>query len=240
MRIKKIILPGLLLGMSGLFFNQAVLAYAQFSLRWRFTLLMVFTGLIIIGLAAALWRNESLQKLWFDQQKSQLSLFVISSLMVLTAALFPAQAINYVNVDNTNQNNSPSNHPKINIQSGEVVDLPQGSITLLDWLKLFSGEDMRQYQGKEINVTGFLTHNTSFRAGQFSINRMTLTCCIADPVPVGLGVEWKEDNSLTEGSWIQVQGTVNIINLNGESVPEILASRVDIISQPLQPYLFPK
>ena len=111
---------------------------------------------------------------------------------------------------------------------------------MLDWLKLFSSPDISQYQGKEIEVTGFVAYNSRVSAGQFTVNRMTLTCCIADPVPVGLPVEWQNGPKIPENTWIRVQGTVNIIEINGEKYPEILAGQVQMIPQPDQPYLFPR
>jgi putative membrane protein len=107
-------------------------------------------------------------------------------------------------------------------------------------MQRFSYPDIHPYQGAEIDVTGFVGYSKRNTLGQFLVNRMTLTCCIQDPVPVGLAVAWKSDKPLAENIWVRVRGTVNILDINGESFPEILAQQVDIIPQPNQPYLFPK
>ena len=105
---------------------------------------------------------------------------------------------------------------------------------------LFCQANKFKYQGKEIDVTGFVVYSNRSPVGQFSVDRLTLTCCIPDPVPVGMGVAWQAADRIPENTWVRVRGAIQLVKVNNDIYPEILADQVDIIPKPDQPYLFPQ
>jgi uncharacterized repeat protein (TIGR03943 family) len=237
MKIRPYLLPILLICLSSAFFEKAFQASEQLQLRWRFAGLMFLTGCVIVSLAFFTWRHVHLQAAWYSR-RLQMIFLIVGLVITAGATLLPQRMVDYVSArepDSVSVLTEP-----LKLQPGEVINLPLGEKTLLDWLKDFSSPDIQQYQGKTIDVTGFVVYSSRTSLGQFTINRMTLTCCIPDPVPVGLPVEWQPGTHLAENTWIEVKGTINIVNVNGTDSPEILAQQVDIIDKPKQPYLFPK
>ena len=236
---RALLLPLLVAALSLVFIDRAVQAGQQLQLHWRFGTLMLLTALILDGMAYYLWRNPRPQQDRVGQQ-FQLGLTLVCLAITCGAALLPQKAVDYVSLSDSIQIVAPVTSSPVQMTPGNVVDLPQGGLTMLDWMQRFSSPDIHPYQGAKIDVTGFVGYSKREPLGQFLVNRMTLTCCIQDPVPVGLPVAWQSTQPLAENTWVHVQGVVNIIEVNGEAFPEILASQVDVISQPNQPYLFPK
>jgi uncharacterized repeat protein (TIGR03943 family) len=228
-------------GLSLVFVSRAYTALQQAQLHWRFGTIMLLSALLLAGIAFYYWKTPQKLEDWFSHPK-QMGLTLLCLGITCAAALLPQKAVDYVNLSDSIQITSAVLTNPVQLSPGNVVDLPQGGLTLLDWMQRFSSPDIHPYQGAEIDVTGFVGYSTRTRTplGQFLVNRMTLTCCIQDPVPVGLPVEWKTEKPLAENTWVRVQGVVNIVEVNGEAYPEVVARQVDFISQPNQPYLFPK
>ena len=239
MKLRRTILPVLLICLSSIFFVKALQVGDQLLFRWRFAGMMTLTGYVIAGLAVYAWRNVQLQSAWYAQGW-QMGMLLVGLVFINGAALLPQRAVDSVNLPVAAPGSAAAMEEPLKLQPGEVINQPQGEKTLLDWLRDFSYPEIHQYQGEKIDVTGFVVYSTRTSLGQFTINRMTLTCCIPDPVPVGLPVEWKAGTHFAENTWVQVKGIINIVDVNGTGYPEILAQQVDLIDKPKQPYLFPK
>ena len=55
----------------------------------------------------------------------------------------------------------------------------------------------------------------------------------------GLPVLWEGGAGLPTDTWVRVQGTLDLVTLNGTRVPAIAATSVEPVDQPEFPYLFP-
>jgi uncharacterized repeat protein (TIGR03943 family) len=71
------------------------------------------------------------------------------------------------------------------------------------------------------------------------VGRFAIVCCVADAFAIGMAVETPAGDQLSDNTWVDVQGPVQSIDLNGHKTPLILASSVTQVQQPQQPYLFP-
>jgi putative membrane protein len=87
-------------------------------------------------------------------------------------------------------------------------------------------------------VIGFVYHDPRLSEGQFMVGRFTITCCVADALAVGMVVAWPEAKDLPDNHWVRVQGAVQTVLLDGQTLPLIDAETVEIIPEPQQPYLF--
>ena len=56
---------------------------------------------------------------------------------------------------------------------------------------------------------------------------------------IGMAVDWPESTSLTDNSWVNIQGTLDTLNLDGQRIPVIRAQTVTPVQEPEQPYLYP-
>ncbi len=125
-------------------------------------------------------------------------------------------------------------------QSFKTMDVKPDDRSILDWIKLFNYEtDLSPYQGQEANVVGFVYHDSRLKTGQFMVGRFAITCCVADAFAIGMAVDWPESADLTGNTWVNVKGSVETLDIDGQKVPLIRASTVTVVKAPEQPYLYP-
>jgi len=112
--------------------------------------------------------------------------------------------------------------------------------TILDWNSLFgSSSDPSTYLGQNANVIGFVYHDPHLNSGQFLVARFALVCCPADAFAVVMVVNWPQSASLPTNQWVKVKGTVQSTVMNGQKLPSVQASSVDLVDPPAQTYLYP-
>jgi uncharacterized repeat protein (TIGR03943 family) len=132
---------------------------------------------------------------------------------------------------------APASLDRQSVRTLEVIPDDQ---TVLDWIKIFNyEEDLSPYLGKSANVIGFVYHDPRLKAGQFMLSRFTITCCVADAFAIGMAVDWPDSASLADNAWVNVQGPVDMITIDGQRVPVIRAGSVNPVQVPEQPYLYP-
>jgi putative membrane protein len=130
------------------------------------------------------------------------------------------------------------------------ITLSQGSTTslsiiasernVLDWARaIASSSDPREFIGQDADVIGFVYRDSRFSDNQFFVTRFTLTCCVADALPVGLVVQVPEDGTqYATDSWVRVKGHFEEVSFDGTLIPVLFADEVIPIEQPEQPYLY--
>ena len=112
--------------------------------------------------------------------------------------------------------------------------------TVLDWIRLFASEnDVHQFEGQPVDVTGFVFHDPTLADGQFMVGRFSITCCVADAFAIGMVVNKPGLTGLSDNTWIEVQGKLSIATVNGSLLPVIQADAITPVAEPEQPYLFP-
>lgn len=112
---------------------------------------------------------------------------------------------------------------------------------ILDWIQTFNRTDgYNALNGQTGDVIGFVLKRAEFPEGHFMVARFILSCCTADGVSVGLPVVWENSAALKNDTWVRVQGTIQVGEFNGETLPIIRATSVDAtIGRPSKPYLYP-
>ncbi|NDJ62446.1 MAG: TIGR03943 family protein [Chloroflexi bacterium] len=111
---------------------------------------------------------------------------------------------------------------------------------ILDWLRTFNSiGDYRELNGQPANVIGFVYSEPAFDPETFMAARFTVSCCVADASAIGLPVRWPGSLDLPQGEWVRVQGTMQVGEFRGDQLPILQATRVEVVDQPAQPYLYP-
>lgn len=101
-------------------------------------------------------------------------------------------------------------------------------------------EDMGSYQGKRIEMTGFVFFDPeNFAPDQFVPARMLMTCCAADMVAVGVLCHYDDAATLEEDSWVKVTGTVGTTDFLGETVPYVEVESIQTTTPPDDKYIYP-
>jgi uncharacterized repeat protein (TIGR03943 family) len=110
------------------------------------------------------------------------------------------------------------------------------SRNLFEWAVAFQTDPPSELSGQPVDVVAFVYHPEGTAPGRFMAARFVVACCIADARGVTLPVEWPGASGLASDAWVRVTGNV-AISAGGE--PFVLASSVDPVEPPTNPYLYP-
>jgi uncharacterized repeat protein (TIGR03943 family) len=166
------------------------------------------------------------------------SALIILSLPLIIGLAAPEQPLSSASLNTRGVSlNAPVS---ISQQNTDSLAVRQDARTILDWVKLFNYEsDPSAYIGDDVNVIGFVYHDPRLPEGEFMVSRFIITCCVADAFAVGMTVDWPQDTQFKDNTWINVQGTLDIMEIGSQTVPMVHAASIQTVSAPEQPYLYP-
>ncbi len=111
---------------------------------------------------------------------------------------------------------------------------------VLDWLRAFNmSDDVNSFNGKQVNVIGFVYREGTYPENQFMVARFTVSCCVADASAIGLPVISDKASDYPADTWVQISGTLKVGKFKGDNCPILQAATIEKISQPEHPYLYP-
>lgn len=121
---------------------------------------------------------------------------------------------------------------------------PTGSFakfTVLDWSSLLrQTTDASFYEGKAVDVVGFITKDPGDAANVFYVSRFVITCCAVDAQPVGVPVyqpNWQ--SGFKPDQWVRVTGSFDTNPSRKSSQPiALLPTKTIQVNQPREPYLY--
>jgi putative membrane protein len=64
------------------------------------------------------------------------------------------------------------------------------------------------YVGRVINMKGFIYNQNGLSKNEFILSRILVSCCSADAQLIGLLCDYSEGKVFTEGTWVNVEGTI--------------------------------
>jgi len=100
------------------------------------------------------------------------------------------------------------------------------------------------YEGKQVEVSGFVFRRPDFKSNQFVVARLYMWCCAADTVPVGPLCKWDKIASFNDGVWVKVTGVIeneffDDTYFNEKSdIPVIKVEKIERIEKLENPYLY--
>lgn len=97
----------------------------------------------------------------------------------------------------------------------------------------------KEFQGKKIKLRGFVYREEGMGENQLIISRFLITHCIADASIIGLLTEFEEAKKLTEDTWLELEGTLDVTIYNGVEIPILRAQEWNVIEVPETPYIYP-
>jgi len=129
----------------------------------------------------------------------------------------------------------------IGFNNAPAATLNLEKTNILDWVRAFAvSSDLDEFEGEAVkDLIGFVYRDARFAGtDNFMLVRFTLSCCVADARPIGLVVDNTEGVQLDQDTWILVNGTITIRNLDGIDTPIIIPNSIEPTQQPEQPYLY--
>lgn len=101
------------------------------------------------------------------------------------------------------------------------------------------------YDGRTIQVTGFLYREDGFEPNTFVVARMLLNCCAADAQVAGIKCEWDQMDTLDFDKWYLIEGKVKLVKqyselIQGEETLTVISvTKAVEVTEPDNPYIYP-
>jgi putative membrane protein len=97
----------------------------------------------------------------------------------------------------------------------------------------------KEYLGKKVTMTGFVFRSPGLKSNQLSLVRYVIVCCTSDTLPYGLMCEVPDAQKYPEGSWLTIEGVLQMSTFEDRDVPAIKVTSAKSIDKPKNPYIFP-
>ena len=115
------------------------------------------------------------------------------------------------------------------------------AFTVLEWSALLrQTQDPVFYEGKPVDVVGFITPDPAGSSDIFYVSRFKITCCAVDAAPSGIPVyypDWQTD--MAADNWVQVECAIETNpSADSDQALAVLPASVTPIEEPGDPYLY--
>lgn len=103
----------------------------------------------------------------------------------------------------------------------------------------------KAYEGKTVQVMGFIYETPEFDQNTFMISRLVINCCTADAQVAGFKANWDQLETLNKEKWYLVEGQVRLeTTYNPLLNMEETVTVIDVVSalevnEPENPYIYP-
>ena len=97
----------------------------------------------------------------------------------------------------------------------------------------------KEYIGKKVTMTGFVFRSPGLANNQLSLVRYVILCCTSDTLPYGVMCEIPDAQKYPDGSWLAIEGIVQMSTYEDKDVSVIKIKSAKKIDQPQKPYIFP-
>lgn len=115
------------------------------------------------------------------------------------------------------------------------------AFTVLEWSALLrQTQDPVFYDGKPVDVVGFITPDPAGSPDIFYVSRFKITCCAVDAAPSGIPVHYPDwSTEFAADDWVQVAGGIGTNpNSDSELALAVLPATVTPVEEPGDPYLY--
>jgi len=134
---------------------------------------------------------------------------------------------------------------------GEAISITATSVETPYYISDFAGTMMdmyfnpENYEGRTVQVTGFLYKEEGFNPNSFLVARLLVTCCAADAQIAGIKCEWDQIESLNFDKWYQIEGKIKLTKvynelLKGDEIITVIeVTQAFEVTEPDNPYIYP-
>ncbi len=99
--------------------------------------------------------------------------------------------------------------------------------------------DPTPFLGYTIRTMGQVVINTPYLASDcFAPTRDLITCCVADMYSIGFPCQYDQIDTLTEGDWVSVTGTLAMVDMEEYQELRIIVDTVEDSPPPEVPYVY--
>jgi uncharacterized repeat protein (TIGR03943 family) len=219
----------LLAGIAAMLLTKTLRGILIFYIHPRFTVLVV--GCVVVLLLVAAIRLRTIVGQAPESLLGRRNRYLVLTFALLLGTLTPARPLG---ADTLAGATTGAGLP---VSTNLVVDADTRQWNLLQWviMRQVRGDSL---QGKAADVIGFVYHDSKRPLDGFYVVRYVLACCTADSNGAGLPVVWQGGTTLPANTWVHVRGTIGTATIGTQSELAVLATAVDVVPQPADPYLY--
>lgn len=123
-------------------------------------------------------------------------------------------------------------------QKPAVQDIVMNEDTFSTWLSVLYTK-LDSCIGAKVTISGSVWKDSSlFEPNEFAVARMMMVCCAADLQPVGLLAQWENTESLSDGEWVEITGTLSKKPYKDGFDPLIIVESAKKIDPPTREYIY--
>ncbi len=236
--MKLIILTGISAGMINLFYKGRM-AYIIHPYFFPFTIFALFILIIFTVYQIIKWiKTEK------SDFKYGIFIFFIPLLLGLSVPLSPlgADMASTRGITGVTGYSNKITKKEIIKKTNDFHEILEDKIILNEKNFINQTEDIynniKDYRGKEIEISGFSFTMDNFKKDQIGVGRMAVFCCAADAVMMGFICEKSDMEKIPENKWIEVDGTISTVSYKNRELPLIKIKRITEGDTPGDPYLY--
>lgn len=159
----------------------------------------------------------------------------IAALLLAPALLFALAAPSSLGADAIAET-----QPRQRVENSEIIEYPPlvtdevNELSLEDFTDRYVFGDPQLLTGVPVRLLGFVGRSDGLPEGQWTLNRFRIFCCVADSILFSTIVT---DAPMPEGSdvWVEVVGVIDL--QASDELPVIVATEVEVVAKPEDPYL---
>lgn len=205
---------------------QGVLVY---YIHPRYTPLVIATGVALILLAAARLATAAAQGA--EPLRGRRAGYLLVAFPLLLGLALPARPLEANALSGKTVGTGGA------VRAKAPIDTASQQWNLLQWVTAINVRGT-EVQGQPADVVGFVYHDPERPFEGFVVVRHVIICCAADGSGVGLPVVWQGGAALPVDTWVRVRGTLGTATINGRTEPAFLATAVEVVPRPDNPYLY--
>jgi putative membrane protein len=225
-----------------LYFNEQLTLY----IHPRYILFTVFFNVVslvacTIGFVLTAWRLESgtvADRVHWRPPFTAL----VAGLVLLAAYSLPARTLSSDTAEQRSGNFNDTQVQPSDSNAGNTLalfEVDTSGLNISDWASAFNmNASASFYEGKKVDVVGFVFHPEGTPQDVFYVSRFRITCCSVDAQPLGVPVyspDWQEE--FEEDSWVHVTGSFTETDQDIAEPAIIDPESIEPTEQPDDPYV---
>jgi putative membrane protein len=167
---------------------------------------------------------------------------LVAGLVLVAAYSLPARTLTSGTADqrSDNFNNDTQAQPSGTANTTlALFEVDTSQLSIADWVSAFNMKTSASfYEGKKVDVVGFVFHPKGTPQDVFYVSRFRITCCSVDAQPLGVPVYspgWQEE--FEEDSWVHVTGSFTETDQDIAEPAIIEPQSIEPTDQPANPYI---
>ena len=100
-------------------------------------------------------------------------------------------------------------------------------------------DNLEKYQGRKIQLTGFVYKEPQYEKNQFVSARLMMVCCAADIQTIGFLCSYENAAVLEADDWVRIEGTIEEGQFEGNPLAMVAVEKITPTEEPERSFVYP-